>query len=40
MPLEAGVADRGEEVEQIGREDVKRIGHVQPPKRGCPAAGS
>jgi len=40
MSLEAGEADRGEDVEQIGREDVKRIGHVQPPKREYPAADS
>ena len=32
VTLEAGETDRGEEVEEVEREDVKRIRHVRTPK--------
>jgi hypothetical protein len=37
VPLEGGEALRGEEVEDVGREDVKRIRHGRTPKREYPA---
>lgn len=40
MPLEAGESLRGEDIEEVKREDVKRIWHARTPKQEYPEAGS